>query len=420
MNILMLCEYFFPFDRGGSEWSTYYLSEGVIKAGNRVLVVTPNYGSKSYQVWRKIPIYRFWFPIKLKRKGEAITPFWQTNILWFLLTLWAIFKATKKNQVDIIHVQGKYFLPAAILLGKFKKIPVVATIRDYQILCPIGYCLNDRKEYKMCSIKYFIQNEPLRFIGRYHHNMNIVAKLFLCFATFRLWFISIILRWFIKRSNKVVVISQKMKHIFSQNSINCRVIYNTTVFKLRRQKKENLIVFVGRLTWGKGVHLLIPATAPILKEERRLRLIIIGDGLLKTLIKKQTKKYNLSKQVTLTGHLPYKKTISLLSKAKIAVIPSVWEEPFGRVALESLTCYTPVVATNRGGLPEIVEDRKTGFIVEPTVSQLAQTIKRALKENKKLHYAIKARKGNLQEKFYKRPIRQYLELYQNLLKPQKL
>ena len=55
----------------------------------------------------------------------------------FLLLLWKCVK----NRPQVLHVQGKYLLPPAILVGKILNIPTVATIRDYIVICPVGICL---------------------------------------------------------------------------------------------------------------------------------------------------------------------------------------------------------------------------------------------------------------------------------------
>ena len=79
--------------------------------------------------------------------------------------------------------------------------------------------------------------------------------------------------------------------------------------------------------------------------------------------------------------------------SRLVVMPSL-EEPFGLVATEALACGVPVIASNRGGLPEIVKDGRTGMIVDPTNTKaLARAIARLLDDEK-----LRERMGRLGRK----------------------
>lgn len=79
-----------------------------------------------------------------------------------------------------------------------------------------------------------------------------------------------------------------------------------------------------------------------------------------------------------TGFLNQEGRSALLQKAKALLFPIKWEEPFGMVMIEAMACGTPVVAYNRGSVPEIVVDGKTGFIVPPEagVAGLVEAVKK--------------------------------------------
>src|SRR3990172_3855011 len=105
MKIAMATEYYWPYDLGGSEWSTYYLAKALIREGHEVLVVTPNYGTHKSETKDQIKIFRFPFPKKIK-KYRPLSPFWHTNILWILLTTYYLIKICKEEKVDLLHLQG--------------------------------------------------------------------------------------------------------------------------------------------------------------------------------------------------------------------------------------------------------------------------------------------------------------------------
>jgi len=105
-----------------------------------------------------------------------------------------------------------------------------------------------------------------------------------------------------------------------------------------------------------------------------------------------------------------------MSKVKLVLVPSLWPEPFGRVALEAISQGTPVVASNKGGLPEIIKDGRYGLIINPTKENLIKGVKRGLKENKKLQNNIYNDFAIIKRKFQKDISKAYIKLYKNLIK----
>lgn len=413
----MLCEYFYPFDRGGSEWSTYYLAQSLLKKGHTVSVFTPNYGSRPSEIWRRIKIHRFWFPIRLKKgSGQAISPLWHSNLLWFFITSIGLFRMLQKNNIDVLHIQGKYFLPSAYLIGKVKNLLVVFTARDFQLFCPYGLCLSKKYNYKAATLSEFLGWEIVEYQNIYHSRENPFVRIVLFLSGLRGFFIGKILIFFAKRVDSVIAISKKTKHILAINGIPSQVIYNPMAFSRSKAKKTNTILFIGRLTWGKGADLIIPAIAPILKKQGNLTFSFVGDGMLKETLFTQVKTVGLTSKVKFLGHRSYKQTLTLLKKALLLIVPSRWEEPFGRVALEALACCTPVVVSNRGGLPEIVEENKTGYVIEPEIRQIGGAIQKCISKNRFLQKKIHTFYGVLRKKFEITPANEYISLYHHLMK----
>jgi len=76
------------------------------------------------------------------------------------------------------------------------------------------------------------------------------------------------------------------------------------------------------------------------------------------------------------GEVGHDEKVELLRSARVTLFPADWEEPFGLVMIESLACGTPVLATRRGAVPEVLEDGRTGIIVDDH-SELAAAIPEA-------------------------------------------
>lgn len=412
LKILMLTEFFKPFDRGGSEWSVYYLAKAIIKKHHQVAIFTPNYGTKPYDVVDKIEIYRFPFIKHINSQSQLIPPFYYTNLIWFFSTLIYLLYRTNKYHPTHLHVQGKYFLPAAVIVGKLLHVPVLTTIRDYILLCPYAYCINEKNNFQSCSLIHLLQKDLKIFLKNSDKTLTIIDIFYSYLATLHGWLISRTLKFFLIHCQKIVGISKKLTYIYNLNSISInKTIYNTAVFNnftVSNSKIENIILFIGRLTRGKGIDKLVKAYS-YLKIDGKPKLVVIGEGPLY----KKVKSYE-QKNLIILGHLPYKKVLSFIRKARLIVVPSYWEEPFGRTALESLSLGVPVLGTNRGGLPEIIQSGITGVIVESSVSGILFGLKSSLKIEKNLRNNIKKQFPKLKNKFEITPVNQYINLYQNL------
>ena len=116
--------------------------------------------------------------------------------------------------------------------------------------------------------------------------------------------------------------------------------------------------FIGRLDTPKGLHVLIDAMRVL--SESNIELIVAGDGPLEGNLKKQA--YNID-NVSFIGRIgnPY----DFLRSIDLLVVPSI-REPLGNVCLEAGICQVPVIATNVDGLPEIIEDKVSGELINAT------------------------------------------------------
>ena len=138
---------------------------------------------------------------------------------------------------------------------------------------------------------------------------------------------------------------------------------------------EPLIVFVGRLVRNKGLHVLLKAFMNLLKEAKDAKLAIVGEETKTTLKQDKVfeelmgmiKKFNLHKSVKLVGKATEEDLPKIYAAADLVVLPSLMEG-FGMVLLEAMATAKPCVATQVGGIPEVVIDGKTGILVPPNDS----------------------------------------------------
>ena len=138
----------------------------------------------------------------------------------------------------------------------------------------------------------------------------------------------------------------------------------------------NIVMFAGRLASNKGLLQLVRTAPIVLKEHPKTLYVIVGeDAGMKESIEKEISRNDLEGNFLLTGHIKddamYR---SAISACDVFVLPSEYEA-FGIVLAEAMACEKPCIGTNVGGIPEVISDGETGFIVEyDDVDALADAI----------------------------------------------
>lgn len=127
-------------------------------------------------------------------------------------------------------------------------------------------------------------------------------------------------------------------------------------------ERKKIIGYIGRLSKEKGVMNFVKAMPDILKI-CDVKFLIGGDGPLLTEIQDYIKRHNLENKVTLVGWIPHDEIYKYLEQLKLLVLPS-YTEGLPNIALESMAFRTPVLATPVGAVPDILDDGKTGFIMD--------------------------------------------------------
>lgn len=114
------------------------------------------------------------------------------------------------------------------------------------------------------------------------------------------------------------------------------------------------VLVVARLVSDKGVDIAIKALRVLADRGHALRLTIAGDGPERTSLEALAKEQGVAHLLTFTGAVPPVEVANLMRQHRVLVVPTVWEEPFGIVALEGLACGCRVIVSNCGGLPEAI------------------------------------------------------------------
>lgn len=135
-------------------------------------------------------------------------------------------------------------------------------------------------------------------------------------------------------------------------------------------KPQDYLVFLGRIHPQKG-----PEYAIEIAKKSNHKLIIAAkiDPLEQSYFEKKIKPLIDGKQIKFIGEVDHKQKVDLLKNAKAMISPIQWDEPFGITNIEALACGTPVISINRGSIPEILVDGKTGYLCR-TIRQMIKRV----------------------------------------------
>ncbi len=131
---------------------------------------------------------------------------------------------------------------------------------------------------------------------------------------------------------------------------------------------EKMILCVGRLVPQKGIEYFIRAIPRIASRYPEAKFIIVGEGWSRDFLEAEARSTGQRHKILFTGFISDKEVINLMKSTDVLVVPSVYE-PFGIVALEGMATGAPVVASQVGGLAEVIEHDRTGLFVYPRSSE---------------------------------------------------
>jgi teichuronic acid biosynthesis glycosyltransferase TuaC len=164
------------------------------------------------------------------------------------------------------------------------------------------------------------------------------------------------------------------------NGIDDCKFYAINKEKARRKNGLELdkqyVLSLCRLSEEKGLEYLLRAFSRIKRDNNIL--LMVGDGPLEKRLKDLSQKLNISNRVKFIGAVSHDETIWWYNAADVYCLPSLWEG-CPNVIIESLACGTPVVATQVGGIPDLIPDKKFGYLVPPgNDGELADALSKAL------------------------------------------
>lgn len=190
-------------------------------------------------------------------------------------------------------------------------------------------------------------------------------------------------------------------------------------FNLRKKLdipgKSIAFIFIGNILKTKGIFELLEAFCLLIKKMPDAYLIFVGDGKDKKRLIKKAVKTGISNRVIFIGRRQHNKIPHWLSMSDILILPS-YSEGLPNAVVEAMACQRPVIATNVGGIPEVIVDGKSGILVEPKDAvALAEAMQRVAYDKD-----LRVRLGNqgrkiVREKFsWEENIKKLINLYKSI------
>lgn len=344
MRIIQAHKYYYL--RAGAERYMLGLSKLLEEQGHTVAPFAMQYPKNLPTPWDEF------FVSEIKTQGigrgfGAVKQF--TRALWSSEAKKKIGKLLDVFEPDIVHAHNLYthLSPSVLAACNARNIPVVMTIHDYAFLSA-NYALWAGEDVMDLSRLGIFSTAKTRFIKNSY------------LATFALSFIQRLqfhLNLYDRYINHYFVSSNFMQDLMIENGFKKDKISIERLFledmPINAQQDEGYILCVGRLEKYKGVHTLIE----VMKDYPNANLKIAGTGEYESELRSLAKGM---KNVEFLGFVSGAALWNLMAKARVAVVPSIWYEPFGLVAMEAMSQATPVITSDRGGLAEIVEEGISG------------------------------------------------------------
>ena len=296
--------------------------------------------------------------------------------LWHYLnpTLYLRLNRWIKNvSPDVIHIHnnGKFSTSVLLALQKSRAI-IIQTVHDYSLVCPIAYCV--KPDGKQCGGGLGIKCPISGCISWFEYAYRLIPE---CLN-----------RYVIKITvNQFIAPSKKLKQILDDNKY-ANVVYlpnfidSATIEPDFNKTEKYNITYVGRLSNEKGLIYLIKAIPEIITIFPSCILHLIGGGPIESELKMLVKELNIEKTVIFHGRVSEYFLNESYKKATIIIMPSIWMENNPIVALEAMAFGKPIIASNTGGYPDLIDNGITGFLIEPRNSdQIAKRIIQILSDD---------------------------------------
>ena len=320
----------------------------------------------------------------------------------------------RRERPDVVHFHNTLPLisPAGYYAARAEGVPVIQTLHNYRLLCPVALFFRDGRVCEDCMGK------AVPWPGVVHEcyrgsraASGVIATMLTVHRVMRTW---------TEMVDVYVALTEFARSKFIEGGLPAGKIVVKPNFVApdpgRGQGGGGYALFVGRLAPEKGTGTMLAAWERL---GTRIPLKIVGDGPLRDRVVEAAARRS---NVEWLGHRPVEEVHALMGKADMLVFPSEWYETFGRVAVEAFATGTPVIAADIGAVAELVEHGRTGLEFRPgDPEDLVTQVEWALSHPAELRRMRDEVRAEFEAKYTaERNYRALIEIYEAALKRKKV
>lgn len=350
MKIAVITSLYHPFSMFGAEVVAETIALGLKKQGHDVFVITtkPLFSSlKKEDFIDGLKVIRF-FPLNLFWKGNLSRYNIFTRLIWHLVdtinifSYWQVRKILKKEKPDLVlahNIKGMgYLIPIA---SKSCHCRFIQTVHDVQLITPSGLIIYGQEnsfEHRNIFTKFY------RFLNR------------LIFSS----------------CDAIIFPSNYLRSIYEQYGffknvkkvVRLNPVADFLVALPEKKKKEQInFLYLGQISAHKSTDFLIDVFQSLTKKySDKFKLYLVGDGALLPALKERTKGDH---RFVFHGYIQRDKLIDIFSQIDMTIFTSNCYENLPTAIIDSFCFKVPVLATNIGGVSDLVIDGKNGFLFSP-------------------------------------------------------
>ncbi len=349
MKICQIIYTYPPHETGGADIYAQRIAKELSSKGHEVVVITtqPYNGLSSIkpssEVDDRIKVHRF-YPLNIYSWTNTAGKSLLSKMVWNILDIWnlhayyVIKNILKKEKPDVVHIHTPTWISLSVFDAISQlKIPFIFTVHEYILLCRRVSLLHGNG--KVCD-------NPRSICKLYQKLSRAIVS---------------------SKPDLVLSPSQFVLNMLSSNgffpkSRSMKLPLGITPSKEKTVKKHDVIdiIYTGALIGHKGVDVLIKAFKNL--SYQNVRLHIVGKGEKSNDLKELA---DNDHRIIFYGFLGGDELTSLQEKANITVMPSIWYENSPMAIYESFKYGTPVIGSEIGGIPELIEEGVNGYLFQP-------------------------------------------------------